>query len=464
MDTDILSDQEVTENIKELEDLAQTILELKKNSRPRRPIFIEFCGTPKSGKSSCINSLNTFLKRNHFNTTILTERAGVCPVEDKFDPFFNMWTTCSAITELSELFSNEAKNLDVIIADRAIFDGLIWFKWMIMNDRMDKHNYESTIQFLLMKKWRALIDLVYVFKASPKVSMYREYANLLTRETGTIMNEDTLSTYNKAIDNTIEDHKELFRKVITIDTSEKNQNEVSYDATKTVLNILKDITTERIGYIEREKLSQFEDKLFFDYDEISEKINLNFDYRDEVEENSNFIQPIPIITITDKNRENVLVLKKKDESLSDHSPEKDKLLIYSGGHIRKEDNVSVDNILSNSDDFLSVASNTLAREIKEELDISISPRFKSPLCIWYKGNPQSEKHLAILYVYEADFNFLNIKLDSYEYIQKRGKSKSGQIFSFKDLEEESENLESWSKIILQEVFDIQFGSQVKLFD
>ena len=61
--------------IQELEELAKLVLQAKKTARPRRPIVIEFCGTPKAGKSSCVSSLNLFLKRNGFKTKVLSERA-----------------------------------------------------------------------------------------------------------------------------------------------------------------------------------------------------------------------------------------------------------------------------------------------------------------------------------------------------------------------------------------------------
>jgi predicted ATPase len=82
---------EINKIIQNLENLADEVLKLKNDSIPRRPIVIEFCGSPKSGKSSCINSLSLFLRRNKFRTRVLTERASVCPVEDKFDPNFNIW-------------------------------------------------------------------------------------------------------------------------------------------------------------------------------------------------------------------------------------------------------------------------------------------------------------------------------------------------------------------------------------
>ena len=70
-------------SIRELENLAIEILDFKAERKLRRPLLIEFCGSPKSGKSTTITSLNQFLKRNGFTTTVLTERASVCPVSNK---------------------------------------------------------------------------------------------------------------------------------------------------------------------------------------------------------------------------------------------------------------------------------------------------------------------------------------------------------------------------------------------
>ena len=48
--------------IKELQTLAESVLNLKSEHRQKRPIVIEFSGSPKAGKTSCINSLELFLK------------------------------------------------------------------------------------------------------------------------------------------------------------------------------------------------------------------------------------------------------------------------------------------------------------------------------------------------------------------------------------------------------------------
>ena len=68
---------------------------------------------------------------------------------------------------------------------------------------------------------------------------------------------------------------------------------------------------------------------------------LSFDFRDRVEANDNYIQPIPIGVITNKYRDKVLVIKKNKTAVSSNSPEKDKDLIYVGGHTRFEDKTSI---------------------------------------------------------------------------------------------------------------------------
>ena len=110
--------------IKELQNLAESVLNLKTEHRQKRPIVIEFSGSPKAGKTSCINSLELFLKRNGFTVQVVQERASVCPVSDKQSPMFNMWTSCASLTGLIGTLENKTSQPDVLILDRGVFDSL----------------------------------------------------------------------------------------------------------------------------------------------------------------------------------------------------------------------------------------------------------------------------------------------------------------------------------------------------
>lgn len=444
--------------IKELENLAAKILDLKKTTRPRRPIVLEFCGTPKSGKTSCLSSLNLFLKRNGFATRLLTERADICPIQDKFNPMFNIWTSNSTIAELVATFTEHGKSLDVIICDRGIFDALCWFEWLLDHDHMKKVDYDTLTNYMTTPKLRSMIDLVCLLKASPEVAMKREYATLLTRKHGSVMNPSVLTEYNKAIDKTTTKYNERFRCVRTIDTSNLLQNDVSYQVTKDVLETLYDIIIEKVGYFNRKDLQKFESQSYWNYSEFKTVPQIFYGPRDQVEENTSRVQPVPVLVITNKARDIVFVVKKKAQSLRYESPEKDKLLVYIGGHIRKEDNIE-----GHDENILSIASAALSREVQEELSISLSFKDNNPLCIWVKTNKRSQAHMAMVYLYEEeDFDYLSYRLDEFEFIQKTGKSKSGRFTPIADLR--AKEMEDWSKIILaQKVGGINLY-QPMLFD
>lgn len=450
------------EQIIRLERLSEEILELKRQTIPRRPIVIEFCGSPKAGKSSCINALNLFLKRNKYKTKVLVERASVCPVKDKYDPFFNIWTASSAIAELAEILSNNPKDYDLVILDRGIFDALCWFTWLLERNAIDQDNYDSLVGFLTMKKWRAAIDLVYVFTVSPKISLEREYAYLLTEKRGSIMRPKILASYNQAIATTIGQFGDKYRRVQNFDTGNVTIQAGNYEVTDNVLNILLSSVVERIGYVTQKQLTSISSEVFrySEYPKM-DKLTLNFERRDMVENNDNMVQPIPIAVITNIERSKILVAKKNKSAGSQtnsKSPERNKILVYFGGHIREEDSIDTNQLLK-------TAKYALQRELKEELGIDYTPpeSDSDPLCIWDKRNARSGQHLAMCFLIEVDFDTLKVKLDKNEFITS-GNTKSGSVMDVKDLFKIYSKSEEWSRAILREIFDYKSLSQRDLFE
>ncbi len=443
---------DVESNIKELEKTAERILDLKRQANPRRPLVIEFCGSPKSGKSACINSLDMFLRRNKFRTRILSERASVCPISDKFDPNFNIWTVCSAIAELTEILSNYSKDCDVVILDRGLFDAICWFEWLHKEECLDDVNHESLVSFLTMKKWRETFDLVYIFTATPEESLRREYANLLTRKTGSIMQPKVLNSYREAVEKCEQEYGRLFRNVQIFDTSNTDLNEVNYQVTKNVLSILYKSVAEKIGYfpasafrLQANTLCRFDDVL------IDKAITFDFDSRSNVEDNPERIQPIPILVVTDPEHSRVLVAKKSKRASGIRSPEFDKTLLYFGGHVREEDTA-----YHPPSDILQIMKTALCREIREEIDIHFSPDEENPYCIWSDTTERSQRHLAICFLFEKPLDFVRYKLDKYEFV-----TRSGSVKEIEEFCKHADDLEDWSRVIFREVFGKKFQAQAE---
>lgn len=464
------TESSIKSKIKELERTAKTIRDLKEGLDGkgfRRPLVIEFCGIPKSGKTTSLNALNTFLKRNEFKTKLLTERASVCPISKKTHPYFNIWTMTRALSELLETISEAGDSIDIILADRAMFDSLIWFEWLSKNPNpdnphLDSDTYNAIVNMVTCEFITKCIDLVLVFNSTPEKALEREYSTLLTDNPGSIMNNNVLKGYQLAQQEVMEKYKSNFHDVIVIEENPENDlNEKNYNVTKQVLNKLEDLVVEKILYFDYDKKNAVKpgisEELFYkNLDMYAPK----FASRDEVEK-MEYLHPIPIAVITNKERSKVLVLKKDSKSLSEHSPEKDRLLLYSGGHVRKEDSV-----LDESKNGNIICDNAmrkaLSREIYEELNESITFNDSLPFTIYTPDVKGSSKHVAICYIAEVDMDNMKFNPSSYEHVKKKGTSKSGKIFSIDELESFYNDFEDWSKLIIKHVFKRHFRTNTLL--
>ena len=372
----------------ELKKKASEVKQLKETHRKRRPIIIEFSGSPKAGKTSCINSLKQFLKRNGFEVEVIQERASICPVSDKQSPMFNIWTSCMSLAGLIGIVEDKKSTCDVIILDRGVFDALCWFEWLTTYNKMEIDFQKKVCDFLLRKEFVGLIDIVFSFTVDPEISIEREYANLLTDQIGSIMNLEVLEEYKMAVDETVQKSKKLFKNIIPIDTNKSTQDEVGKEVTQKTLETLSSLLDEKIGYItlNRSLEKNLSEKSVGNTDFMQEALkNIKFEKRLEVEKDKTKLQPIPILVLTDTEEKKIFSVKKRNESLSKNSTEKNKLLLYVGGHIRAEDVVK-----GRKGDYLQTCREALQREVKEELGISIALKNVEPIFIYGKGHQAEE--------------------------------------------------------------------------
>ena len=442
--------------IKELQDKAEKVLKLKKERRQKRPIVIEFSGSPKSGKTSCINSLELFLKRNGFKVKTIQERASVCPISDKLSPMFNVWTSCMSLSGMIGILENKSNDMDVLILDRGIFDALCWFNWLVDKEKMEKEQLEIIENFLLMDDLVKPIDIVFSFTADPETSIEREYTHLLTDKLGTIMNPVVLTEYKQSVIENQTKKSRFFHKIFPIDTTDKSQDDVGKEVTGKTLDALNDLLIEKVAVIKKtnEIIELLNCGNVIDFEKFGACIDKwEFINRDEAENSDEYIQPIPIAVISDRSKSKVLVIKKNDSAVSKDSPEKGKLLLYIGGHSRFED--STEEI---SKDFLSLCKSTLKRETKEEIGISIALNNIKPFVIYSQETDKSKKHIGICFVVCQSIDENGLRLDSNELILRRGTSKSGTFQAIDTLE--PDDLEAWSRQILSYVFDGKRSTQL----
>ena len=186
-----------------------------------RPLFVEFAGTPKSGKSTCIDTVNHFFRRSGYKVLAPAEGAS------KRTPYylkenlvaFNAWSATYALTHILEgRFGSDEYHL--VIMDRGLFDALAWFQLLRQKQDITFDECSAIQQFLLIDHWRELVDMIFLFQTDPDTSLQRENHNKLIQEPGRTMNADFLRDLNAAYETTKSQYACRFNRLYPIDTSE----------------------------------------------------------------------------------------------------------------------------------------------------------------------------------------------------------------------------------------------------
>jgi predicted NUDIX family phosphoesterase/thymidylate kinase len=410
-----------------------------------RPLFIEFCGTPKSGKTTCATRLTHFLNRNGFNVITVAERASVCPLRNKSHMTFNVWTACSSLNEMLEAVE---RDYQIVVFDRGIFDALCWMNFMELVGRLSQKEKETIFSFLLMERWRSFVDIVFLMTTTPKEALRREYQDQLTQREGSIMNERTLTLFNKSIKSTAETMAKDFPSVVEIDTTNLAPADGIRQITKETLLTLDHFLDEEVMVIDRSLLWGFN----FDRGVICEEGEVNrlfdlieanhsFRERRDAEVNSAFVQIIPCGII--EHEKSIMLLRRKERDSRDRLH--NKYAIWAGGHARKQDK-------TNGKKTIRAA---LDRELNEELFVRASQKETLVAFLYDQSDPRSSLHLGVVYRVDVDSPEVYLAMEQQEFKEKRGLSVSGRFFLPEEIGSRFyPELEAWSRALLVHYYKV----------
>jgi len=174
----------------------------------RRPYVLEITGTPKAGKTTTIQMVESFFKSCGWRVHILRERAGVCPIPMKGHFFFNTWTAATMLAQVLEVVD---QSIDIVILDRGFFDALIWLELQRSRKQVTDEEADAFAKFVLLERWRELVDLTVVMSVDAKTAMKREQLDKLIPRVGSIMNKAALREFNSALDVARRSHGANFR-------------------------------------------------------------------------------------------------------------------------------------------------------------------------------------------------------------------------------------------------------------
>ena len=227
-----------------LEDLqvrAAKVRKAKPLDNRERPVFVEFAGTPKSGKSTCIEIASHFFRRFDFKVLAPAEGAS------RRTPYYlkNNWTafnTWSASYALMHVLEGRygSDKYDLAILDRGLFDALAWFEFLEVRGNITTQVRDQVQDFLLIEHWRSMIDAVFLFKTDAGTAMDRENRDKLTSEPGSMMNTESLEQMNHAYDVAEQKYAAQFTRVDTIDTSD-GRGSTPRDTAAEVVSVILDV-------------------------------------------------------------------------------------------------------------------------------------------------------------------------------------------------------------------------------
>lgn len=427
--------------------------------------MIEFAGVPKAGKTTTIAHVQGFLKRCGFRVKVVVERASVCPLRDKQDPSFNIWTATTTLAQILEHTQESPKDgdPDILILDRGLFDAICWLRMMeSMFSRLSRADREAAERFLLLNAWRKKTSAVVVMTASPEVSMSREQGVLpVAGRTGSIMNHAVLSLVRSAVEQTSTELKDQFR-FFTVDTTQNGSEATRKTAEKVadfVLDLIEEHLSEDILSLPKTDVeSYFGSATTIDSAAAQSLLRAfathgTYQTRAQVENDSSRAQAIAVVVVRNKSGD-VLLLRRRERDPA--SRLHDKLVIWAGGHIRAEDGRNGVAILRGAQ-----------RELSEELRLSIEPHSLTPLgAVYVRGTAKSCRHVALVFEWRAQTDNVAVTLSSAEFVERRGNSLSGRFVSVSALQEDVSSgkiNEPWSSEIIARLFGPSDGPAAQLF-
>jgi len=189
-----------------------------------RPFFIEFTGSPSSGKTSTIIKMYTFLRRLGFRVFKPQEGAEQIQHIPRTTPAYNVRTGLYAL----EMLLDEAHKhtYDIVLFDRCIFDAYVWMMYWRDKAKLSPTQQALVQGFFLFPLWSSYIDAAYFMICDADEALRRETRVSLSDRLGSTTNPETLralaTRYREAYEQLHSTHPQLE----LIDTTHLNEQQM----------------------------------------------------------------------------------------------------------------------------------------------------------------------------------------------------------------------------------------------
>jgi predicted NUDIX family phosphoesterase len=338
-----------------------------------------------------------------------------------------------------------------LILDRGLFDSVCWLTLMERLERIRTEDRKAIEKLLQIDDWRKRISAVILMTVSPADSMKRERGLLpIENGKGSIMNSDVLQQLLNTTLDAADRMKDAFR-IFHVDTSsgsiKDNPKKTAEHVVDMILNVIEEHLQEDILSADKtEIVCLFKGRPCLGEDEAKQTLKTfatrgDFRPRDTVEGDKARIQALPVVVVRNKSGD-VLRLKRREQS--EDNPLNEKIVIWAGGHVRKEDQANGTSVLQGA-----------VRELQEELRLFVEPEELKFLGAVYRDEGErTSKHVALVYEWRAKTDDVAVALSTAEFFERRGISLSGKFVPLKIVAADVESgkiSENWSVDIVREL-------------
>lgn len=416
----------------------------------RRAFVLELTGTPKSGKTTSVAILQSFFKECGFRVHVLNERAAECPLPMKGHFFFNTWTTCTMIAEVVENFDTE---VDILILDRGFFDALIWLELQYRRGQLTDDERRKFADFVLLDRWRTLVDVTAVLSVDSDVAHERENQHLIVKRAGSLMQPKALEEINEALHTVEQVHGGQFTLRRFDTTRESGPLSINMAIVDWVLGYLRRWADPEIAVISKEAVTQIFGQRSAPGKDASRhdiwprlRSQIRFMKRSEAESQPECVQLVACGVHVD--RESKLLILKR-------SPDDEKAALYGretlwkGAHVEKTGSFGIER--AGGEDVLSVVDEAwpvLLRRLREDLHLqtALVPEFLG--FAW--DQEQEPRHLGLMFRIPIQSDYIARSMEKKFRRSGRFHTLTGEFRSIAELRAQHINdLEPWSRLLVE---------------
>ena len=169
----------------------------------KTPIVVTVSGSPRAGKTTCVDNLTEFLRKADLRVSSLVEPAGMIyeTLKSRSEKKTLLQDRVGFVDKQYDIGTGAIHDAlgssDVIICDRGAIDPFVWYEMYHALRMMDDERYYAFLQNL--KKDKAYIECFYPLYAESRQAMQRDYLNSLSIEPRSTMSSENIERYNSAL-------------------------------------------------------------------------------------------------------------------------------------------------------------------------------------------------------------------------------------------------------------------------